>query len=309
MTPRDHILIAIKTDRPDIVADLIQQIDITERGKENLTPIEVAVQFRRYNCVRVIIENSVLSKKILETYGAALLDSVRINNIQIARILLKAGASNNWSDSEGNTCLHVAIKNQNTEMITLLSSFGFNLNEQNDKKKSAYDSADSLDLKSLKDGWLLHYNETTTIKMLSLLVLLHEQQNSQLGKLPSNVLNMIVPYLCHPEQLTTSKDFIKFGETQLNKTFAKHLLTYSDRFFQPGSTTYNQLRDNIRQKKCSTEDIAKTMSKFLKQEGATEVENLKTHYPRLWALGSTISSKSKHTEQDDIRETKKLRPL
>ena len=52
-------------------------------------------------------------------------------NLQIAAILIKAGANVNQKDRLGNTALHVATERNQTEMAELLIDVGTDLNSEN----------------------------------------------------------------------------------------------------------------------------------------------------------------------------------
>lgn len=51
-------------------------------------------------------------------------------------MFLEGGGDPNSKDSEENTCLHVAVKNGDVQIIFLLLDYGADLNRKNSKKAS-----------------------------------------------------------------------------------------------------------------------------------------------------------------------------
>src|SRR5437879_11388434 len=118
MRPRDHVLMAIQSNRPDIVAHFIHQIDLTEKNKDKKTLVEIASELKSWDCVRVIVENITPDSHDSAGCGYALVDALTANNIQIAFLLLKAGAEKD-TVYNGN-CLHLAVTDNNANMVALL---------------------------------------------------------------------------------------------------------------------------------------------------------------------------------------------
>lgn len=72
------------------------------------------------------------SNQKLKSLGSALLSAIIADNIPAARALLNANAETTWTTKyEGNSCLHVAIKNNNLDMVRLLIEHGADLTKGN----------------------------------------------------------------------------------------------------------------------------------------------------------------------------------
>ena len=60
--------------------------------------------------------------------------SVYHSNLELSLTFLEGGGDPNSKDSEGDTCLHTAVKNGDLQIVFLLLDYGADLNRKNNKK-------------------------------------------------------------------------------------------------------------------------------------------------------------------------------
>lgn len=79
------------------------------------------------------------------------------SNIDLAKRFLEGGGDPNSADEEENTCLHVAVRNGDLQIVFLLLDYGADLNRKNSKKASClmHASKQMLKLLGLEDGSVL----------------------------------------------------------------------------------------------------------------------------------------------------------
>ncbi len=110
---------AVIHDDAEMVALLLaHEADQTQRNSARLRPFDLAVELEFWSCVVELANDGKLEK---EDYSKALLKAVRLNQYQAAKALLEVGADANYlEDGSKMTALHLAVRNDNAEMIALL---------------------------------------------------------------------------------------------------------------------------------------------------------------------------------------------
>jgi ankyrin repeat protein len=71
------------------------------------------------------------------------------SNLELTRRFLEGGGDPNSADAEENTCLHLAVRNGDMQIIFLLLDYGADLNRKNSKKASCLLQASKRMLKLL----------------------------------------------------------------------------------------------------------------------------------------------------------------
>ena len=71
------------------------------------------------------------------------------SNIELTTYFLQGGGDPNSKDNDGDTCLHVAVKNGAVPIIFVLLDYGADLNKKNNKKINALFHATTRMLKLL----------------------------------------------------------------------------------------------------------------------------------------------------------------
>lgn len=71
------------------------------------------------------------------------------SNLDLTRRFLEGGGDPNSADEEENTCLHVAVRNGDLQIVFLLLDYGADLNRKNNKKLSCLYHASKQMLKLL----------------------------------------------------------------------------------------------------------------------------------------------------------------
>jgi hypothetical protein len=129
------LLMAIKSNTPKAITTLANKVDVTVEIENKQTPIQLAYTLGHWDCVEAIAKNKKTNATDTARYGDALRVAVQNDRIDTARILLEAGASRTWyNNSDGDRCLHIAVRRQNKPMIALLLSFDSDLSIENTAK-------------------------------------------------------------------------------------------------------------------------------------------------------------------------------
>lgn len=145
MHPKDSLLLAIKSGHHKAIARLVHNVNLGEEIENKLTPIQLAYSLKSWECVETIAKNKKTDDKDTARYGDTLILAVFENRLSTVKILLEAGAARHWNiKTTGDRCLHVAVRNNNVPMITLLLSYDFDLTVENQEKKTPIQLACSL---------------------------------------------------------------------------------------------------------------------------------------------------------------------
>ena len=139
------------------------EVDIFTRNDDDMTPLEIAVQYDHTEIVRLLLKNEpddvVQDDEYYQDHYNALLQAVTNGNIEIVRLLLNHGLDlnegiENYEETplieaieanqtkmvqfmleqgadlaENLSSLEIAIKNGNIEIVRLLINYGFTVNE------------------------------------------------------------------------------------------------------------------------------------------------------------------------------------
>ncbi len=119
--------------------------DQSDKNKKK-TAVEYAKDKLDWDSIKAILKfTKETDEKDTFRFGATLLSAVWYNKIDTAELLLKAKASKNWTYSDTkNTCLHVAVTNDNPDMLALLLSYSFDTTQKNKAQQTAFELAVSL---------------------------------------------------------------------------------------------------------------------------------------------------------------------
>lgn len=140
MKSASHIFWCIEKDY--LKAEDIEKYDLAEKDNER-TPIVLAAAKKYFKMVKLIADTKKTDEKDTYCYGSALISLLAYDKISIdekyecALSLIKAGASKGYSFTDtGNSCLHVAVLNNQLKIVSLLLEHGFNLSSQNNENKT-----------------------------------------------------------------------------------------------------------------------------------------------------------------------------
>jgi ankyrin repeat protein len=114
-------------------SDLTREID--KSNSAGLTFVQFACAYGKWNFIGKILQKYIDPIKTdiddKSKFGSVLFIAVMKNRIKTAKVLLEAGVTTRWTDkTNGDTLLHVAVKNRNSEMILLLLSYGVDIGRQ-----------------------------------------------------------------------------------------------------------------------------------------------------------------------------------
>lgn len=117
-------MLAIEKQRLDIIYLLINNKADLNRTNSSQTPLHYAVKFSLDQVVKTLIENKVLLDRVDTLTGETALHlAVRNQNYDLVNKLLDSGASLIYMDNHGDTPLHVSVKaccTSHETMITLV---------------------------------------------------------------------------------------------------------------------------------------------------------------------------------------------
>jgi len=236
MKPLDHAVMAVKTNHPEILALFIPQIDLTAIPTGEACPlIELASALERWECVSLLVKSNKNNAADGAHYGAVLIHAVTSNNIQIARLLLNAGAPTHWEDKAGDSAMHLASRNSNVEMVELLLSYGAAVNKKNKKGETPFNLQKTLD-KSLENGWLNYLERESQNGLLVLLIVGSQQKASKMSKLSDPILNLIFTFFTPPKFIPKNKNLITHGKDLLKRALPEwynHGLFKNPRLIEP----------------------------------------------------------------------------
>jgi ankyrin repeat protein len=169
MQDRSHkntIVCAIENRDIALIKKLVQSgIDLTIPVDENRTPIKYAEKLGYWNCVEAIAQSRTAGKSNAhdpdDQYGSVLLSAVEAQLVDTVRILLKANSPVNWNrPTTGYNVLHLAVLNNNIEIVKLLLLHdSYLINKKDKDKKTAIELAAEHNHWAVVDYIALHCND------------------------------------------------------------------------------------------------------------------------------------------------------
>jgi hypothetical protein len=272
MITRD-LLMAIKSNHTDAIVRLIKCIDLKEDIENKKTSIELLSSLGYWSCVEAIARDKRTDAADTARYGSALYYAVCEDRVETARILLEAGASKKWcNSSNGDRCLHIAIRKNNRPMIALLLFFGFDLKERNTHEQTALQLAESLNVDSLNEGWKMYYDLTTLRMALPVVVQSMRQYKSAFNKIPYACSELIVSFLS--PQAVALKETVKSAQCSIIKVsvgcvlFSYEYQSCFDMFRRRSSESkelVSELRTALKTNDASIKSIGSAVDTFLKK--------------------------------------------
>lgn len=97
-----------------------------------MSPIEYAAHLNHWPCVDALAKAKRANSSLQSIYGKILLRAAARQELNSVKSLIEAGTSLSISDTSGNTALHIAIHNNDTDMIRYLVKAGADLFAKND---------------------------------------------------------------------------------------------------------------------------------------------------------------------------------
>ena len=119
------------------------------------TILHYAVELNNYDVVEFLVFKDVeLSRKGGIYYGTALQDAIFYGHLKVAKLLIQNGTNLDIKNIDGDTALHIATKNEYTDIVELLLANGASKHIQNAQGLTPYDLVPSFsreNSKRLKD--------------------------------------------------------------------------------------------------------------------------------------------------------------
>jgi ankyrin repeat protein len=105
----------------------------------------------------IVVTNREINGTSMSQGGNPMWWAVFHSNLELTRKFLEGGGDPNSADAEENTCLHVAVRNGDMQIVFLLLDYGADLNKKNAKKASCllHASKQMLKLLGLEEGSVL----------------------------------------------------------------------------------------------------------------------------------------------------------
>lgn len=128
-------------------------------GKIRLGEFMKMVEGNQYALLKrsgIVVSSREINDCIMGRGANAMWWAVYHSNYELARLFLEGGGDANSKDAEGDTCLHVAVRNGDVQIIFLLLDYGADLNRRNGKKSTCLMHATKkmLKLLGLEEGGL-----------------------------------------------------------------------------------------------------------------------------------------------------------
>jgi ankyrin repeat protein len=114
---------------------------------ENLTPMEVLLRKRNWDCIAVFVESITAEQNFQDKakLSHALIVAVKHNRTEIALSLIAKNANVHRTSINGMFCLHFAVKNKNRILIQALIFAGANVHAHNADDETPLEMADAQD--------------------------------------------------------------------------------------------------------------------------------------------------------------------
>jgi len=160
----------------DVVTCLLKHhADVSCLDSEGRTPLYCAVEARQTSVVG-LLANNMLSGDLNEqakSKDTALHLAVKSGDHNMTTLLLKAGASPNVQDGEGNTCLHLAAADGDLELVKILANNHADLKSMNYALQTPTDLAKGDVKQWLKKKAFLQFWLESHLRQLQPMILLH----------------------------------------------------------------------------------------------------------------------------------------
>lgn len=124
-----ELIVAIDEEKVDVVSSLLaQETDINSEDKWGETALSLAVKLNNVEIFKLLIQAGALVN-IYEEHANLLYFAVRNNRIEMAKLLLDSGADVNVTYANyDKTPLHIAVQASNVRMSKLLLDYGASVN-------------------------------------------------------------------------------------------------------------------------------------------------------------------------------------
>lgn len=274
--PNENLFLAIHANNLELVVKFIKEgasLNYTEKGK---TPISLAAELKRWPIVKTIASLQMTTDhEDTFQYRVALLNAVKEKQLEVAHLLLKANAPNEYWAANGTTSLHEAALNNWPEIVAMMLDREFDYKQKDNNGKTARESNPDCFYK----GWeICQYNRNIAVISI-LFIQAARQPDSFLFKLPFELLDKVLHdiaggYIINPENTLRSK------EKSLLRISAECFLDKYDRFWIKKQPPTLNLFQNIRQKKDSPHELKKCVANFVKENGSkvNVVDSLKNYH-------------------------------
>lgn len=270
-----YLHIAIQNDHiPMIELLLSYNCAINIRDYKQRTPMQYCYELGHWDCMEAIAKNKKTDIEDTATYGFVLALAVKKDRLTTAKILLEAGASPNLYEAKnednrhGDLCLHHAVRNDNEQMVTLLLTFGAELEAKNSASQTARELATKLDTTCFQNGWKRYYN-AECFKIITTLILFIQasrQPASKLYNIPDYCLELILPFLSR--ESIEPLDAMPVKRNSLARVSTQCFLNRHSKFKNPPSAAKKLVSDlNIALQINTdiTENVNKSVNTFLEK--------------------------------------------
>ncbi|HSW68681.1 MAG TPA: ankyrin repeat domain-containing protein [Gammaproteobacteria bacterium] len=224
-----------------------------------------------WNVVMLIARHVRTDKEDTANYAKALFKAVEANELEVANVLLKAGAPTTFTTllgsglgAEDENCLHRAAKQINLPMMILLFSFGISIS---DKDYSG-------NLASFYAPQLFRFSCETSAKAkqvrneFSAVIQSRRQAKSYFNRMSPDCLNLIIRFLSlRPVNAVTSYPSVKSTRDFMTKVSAECLLKSSVGMFkfhsQQSEDFLKEVKKIVETEAVTTEKINLAVKKFM----------------------------------------------
>lgn len=210
------------------------------------TIIELMSETQQWEKVNVIAKCKKTDEKDEAHYSSALIDAVLCENVEVVENLLKAGAGFTWIiGNEGDSPFHIAIRNNQTEMIALLLRYGKEtVDRKNDEGKTPYVLSEELKSSAVfNSGWEMSYRKTFPKDILRVLIQGHRQEGSNLSKLPIELVDYTTQFLWKDRKYLNTRTVCDQLKRNSLRCFVNN---YSSGFFHFKSTESEKLVNDVK---------------------------------------------------------------
>lgn len=123
-TLTSHLKIALKTDNAKTFAKLLNDENLNacyEAGNSSYTLLALVIKTDAKNCFKVLLEKKVDLEKACSS-KTPLMYTVKYGNLEMAEVLIKAGANPKAENNQGRTALDYAKKYEQKKLEMYLES-------------------------------------------------------------------------------------------------------------------------------------------------------------------------------------------
>lgn len=137
-------------------------------GKIRLSEFMKMVETNQFALLKrsgIVVTSREINDSMMGKGANAMWWAIFHSNYELTKLFLEGGGDPNSKDAEENTCLHIAVKNGDIQIIFLLLDYGADLNRKNNKKISCLYHATKkmLKLLGLEEGSIVGEKDNNSL--------------------------------------------------------------------------------------------------------------------------------------------------